>query len=204
MLKQIFQNLVSKYSTNTELNDKLWLEIEENYTHKKRHYHSLTHLESLLKQLSEIKSQIEDWDTILFSLYYHDIIYNVKSQKNEENSAELAKKRLTEIDYPKNKIQKCFNQIIATKHHQINANNDTNLFTDADLSILGAAWATYENYINAIRKEYSIYSDLLYKPGRRKVLVHFLEMQHIFKTDYFYSKFEAQTIKNIQQELNLL
>jgi predicted metal-dependent HD superfamily phosphohydrolase len=39
---------------------------------------------------------------------------------------------------------------------------------DADLSILGKDLDTYLAYTKMIRKEYSIYPDFLYKPGRKK------------------------------------
>lgn len=204
MLKTIFIELLSKYSSNTNLHRTLWNEIEKQYSSTKRHYHSLSHLENLLIELNEIKSNIKDWDTTLFSLYYHDIIYDAKSSKNEEKSAELAIKRLKDIGYPPLKIEHCFNQIIATKSHEVNEDSDTNLFTDADLSILGSCWETYTTYISQIRKEYSIYPDFIYKPGRQKVLHHFLDMQRIFKTDYFYFKFEQQARQNIRKELKLL
>jgi len=95
MLKRTFFELISRHTSNLELADQLWAELVEQYSNKKRYYHNLTHLENLLIQLKEIKSDIDDWDTVLFSLYYHDVIYNSKSQKNEENSAELAKKAFT-------------------------------------------------------------------------------------------------------------
>jgi predicted metal-dependent HD superfamily phosphohydrolase len=42
-----------------------------------------------------------------------------------------------------------------------------------------------------------MYPDFLYKPGRRKVLTHFLEMERIFKSDHFYQKYEEQARKNL-------
>ena len=203
MLKSTFFELIFKHNSNLELAEKLWVELVKEYSSKKRYYHSLTHLDNLLIQLTKIKSDINDWDTVLFSLFYHDIIYNAKSQKNEENSAELAKRRLLEIGYAQLKTEHCFKQIIATKSHEVSSNNDTNLFTDADLSILGADWPIYNKYTKQVRKEYSIYPDFMYKPGRKKVLKHFLEMERIFKTDYFYKKFEIQARKNIEQELKV-
>lgn len=56
------------------------------------------------------------------------------------------------------------------------------------------------NYTKQIRKEYSIYPDFLYKPGRKKVLEHFLQLENIFKTDYFKTKYEVQARKNIESE----
>ena len=79
-----------------------------------------------------------------------------------------------------------------------------NLFTDADFSILGAHWETYSIYSQNVRKEYSIYPDLVYNPGRKKVLKHFLEMTRIYKTDYFYSKLEELAKCNLLGELDTL
>jgi len=203
MLKRTFFELTYRYNSDLELAEKLWFELVVQYSNKNRYYHNLTHLEHLLTQLTEIKSDIDDWDTVLFSLYYHDVIYSSKSQKNEENSADLAKKRLLQIGYPQLKTEHCFDQIIATKSHDLSNSHDTNLFTDADLSILGAEWSIYHTYTDQIRQEYAIYPDFMYKPGRKNILLHFLKMERIFKTDYFYTTFEIQARKNIEQELEI-
>jgi predicted metal-dependent HD superfamily phosphohydrolase len=94
--------------------------------------------------------------------------------------------------------------ILATKAHVMSANHDSNLFTDADLSILGAPADEYMQYTGQIRKEYRYYPDLVYKPGRKKVLRHFLEMERIFKTDYFFAQYEKQARANIETELQRL
>ncbi|MFD1002472.1 hypothetical protein ACFQ21_24320 [Ohtaekwangia kribbensis] len=204
MLAKEFAEAVSHYNSNTALAGKLWDEIEKSYTAKKRYYHNQSHLENLLKELTSIKESIEDWDCIIFSIAYHDIVYNTLQKDNEEQSAALAKQRLTEIAFPADRINKCVQQILATKGHTISDNKDTNFFTDADLSILGASWDVYETYFKSIRKEYSYYPDLLYKPGRKKVLQHFLGMGKIFKTDKFFSMYEEQARKNLSAELALL
>ena len=81
---------------------------------------------------------------------------------------------------------------------------DTNYFIDADLSILGSDNKSYLNYSRQIRKEYRHFPDILYKPGRRKVLAAFLEMKNIFKTKYFQDKYEEQAKINILDELKSL
>lgn len=63
MLKNVFFDLSQKYTDNESLARKFWTEIEENYTGKKRHYHTLQHLENLLQILIPIKAKINDWDT---------------------------------------------------------------------------------------------------------------------------------------------
>ena len=101
-------------------------------------------------------------------------------------------------------IESCKNQILATKSHLSNENFDTNYFLDADLSVLGQGWNSYSDYFKNVRKEYSIYPDILYNSGRKKVLKHFLAMEKIFKTDYFFRKFELNARQNLQKELNLI
>ena len=59
-------------------------------------------------------------------------------------------------------------------------------------------------YLKNVRKEYSLYPNLVYNPGRKKVLQHFVEMEKIFKTEYFFEKFEAQAKENLKQELEQL
>lgn len=204
MLKDVFHKLVSKYTADDNLISQMWLEIESSYSGEGRHYHTLQHLENLLLQLQDVKSRLQDWDTIRFTLFYHDLIYNALKADNEEASAYLAEKRLRQMGVPFDKIQLCKEQIIATKSHAISTNADTNYFTDADLSILGKPWDTFYRYSSDVRKEYAAYPDEVYKLGRQKVLQHLLAMARIFKTDFFYNKFESQARQNLQMEMKML
>jgi predicted metal-dependent HD superfamily phosphohydrolase len=204
MLKNIFIQLATRYCDDAMFVNECWKEIEINYTKKKRHYHSLTHLEHLYAQLEHIKTSIADWDTILFALFYHDVIYNALKKDNEEQSAILAEKRMAQLGVSAYKIEKCKNQILATKQHLTNVDDDTNYFTDADLSILGADWEQYCVYFKNVRKEYSIYPSIIYNPGRKKVLQHFLGMNRIYKTAFFFDKFEENAKKNLQKEMEQL
>jgi predicted metal-dependent HD superfamily phosphohydrolase len=182
----------------------LWNEIQSYYNEKERHYHTLTHLQNLFDVLTEVQTQIEDLDTTLFALFYHDIIYNPINNNNEEKSAELTKKRLLEISFPGQRITKCCSMILATKTHTPSSDSDTNYFTDADLSILGQNHYAYIEYTKQVRKEYSIYPDSLYNPGRKRVLEHFLQMDRIFKTEFFFYKFEKLARENLRSELQSL
>ena len=193
-----------EYTDNDSLKKELWTEIEKNYSSKKRHYHTLEHLDNLLSQLTDVKSEIQNWEIILFTLFYHDIIYNSIKSDNEEKSAEFTENRMKQISVSNDKIELCKEQILATKSHIKSTDSDTNYFTDADLSVLGQNWETYLLYCKNVRKEYSIYPTLVYNPGRKKVLNHFLSMDRIFKMDFFYNKFEIQAKQNLQQEIELL
>lgn len=204
MLKSKYIQLLKQYEVLSSTAIVLWSEIETNHSKSSRHYHNLTHLEDLFFQLSEVKPQIHNWNITLFTLFYHDVIYNATKKDNEQKSAELAQKRLKEIGVNENEIEMCFDQILATKAHMPSQNSDTNYFTDADLSILGRDPATYVQYCENIRKEYSIYPTFMYNRGRKKVINHFLGMDRIFKTEYFFKKFERQAKVNLNDELNSL
>jgi predicted metal-dependent HD superfamily phosphohydrolase len=204
MLKELFLSLTSQYTNDVDLQQKLWLEIEKNYNGKKRHYHNLNHLESLLTELTELKTVVSNWNAIVLSVFYHDVVYKAHRKDNEEQSALVARKHLQQLNCDTSLIDRVDKLILATKSHQLSDDQDVNLFTDADLSILGKDWETYNTYCSNVRKEYSVYPDLLYKPGRKKVLQHFLSMDRIFKTDHFYKKYEESAKKNMEREIAAL
>ncbi len=203
-LNQQFEQLCSSFTNDQHLINSLWKEIETRYSEKGRHYHNLFHLENMFHELEAVKANISDFTAVSFSVFYHDIIYDATSKSNEEKSAVKAEKRLSELHVNNDKISIISEQILATKSHQQSDHADTNYLLDADLSVLGKDFKTYMEYTQNIRREYSIYPDFLYKPGRKKVLKHFLELESIFKTEYFKEKYETQAKENIKAEILLL
>jgi predicted metal-dependent HD superfamily phosphohydrolase len=198
MLKEDFLHCLTPY---TKEGDQYWNEIDAAYHDPGRHYHTLHHLDHVLKELKPHQSKFEHWATIVFAIAYHDIIYSVIKNDNEEQSATLAVKRMRSLGFESSQTERCRQLILATKKHEA-GDGDTNLFIDADLSILGALHQDYVRYAGQVRKEYDIYPDLIYKPGRKKVILHFLSMPRIYKTDSFYDRYEAAARNNLQWELN--
>ena len=203
-LQQVFIETVQKHTANIATVEKMWAEIIRRYANKKRHYHTLAHLENVYNLVNLVKADIHDWDAVIFALFYHDVVYNTLKHDNEEKSALLAAQRLAAIKIPVDTIAKCNSLILATKTHGKSVDTDINIFTDADLSILGSQPDVYKTYCQQVRQEYSIYPDLFYKPGRKKVLEHFLAMDQIFKTAVFFQAFEKQARENIKVELDAL
>ena len=130
MIESTYIELIQEYGVNDNLANELWSEINANYSKSNRHYHNLHHLEDLHLQLKSVKSRIDNWQVILFTLFYHDIVYKATKKDNEEKSAELAKRRMTQIGVSKKNIGLCFDQIIATKTHKSKSNSDTNFLTE--------------------------------------------------------------------------
>ena len=202
-LKQVWTGLASGYTDNTDLVSELWNEIEAAYSASNRHYHNLTHLSMMIGLAQTHREKILDYDTLLFSIFYHDLVYKATNKHNEEQSAEICAKRLSSLGVPQDQVDKCRLQILATKSHE-SSDGDTNYLIDFDLAILSEPWQAYEQYVKAIRAEYAVYPGFLYRKGRKKVLSRFLKMKWIYKTDAFRNEREEKARTNLHNEQETL
>lgn len=203
-LKNVWNSLAMEYTGDSQLTMKLWEELHTSYSEKNRAYHNLDHLMYMIDKAGPFRDQVMDIDTVMFSVFYHDIVYNVRRKDNEQRSADMAGDRLVELEVPASMVAKCQQQILATRSHESNTDEDTNFLVDLDLSILGDVRDVYSAYIGKIRSEYSIYPGFMYRKGRRAVLNHFLQQDRIFKTKEFHDLYEPQARENLQWELDLL
>jgi predicted metal-dependent HD superfamily phosphohydrolase len=185
--------------------DKAWFLIQKAYNVKSRHYHNLLHIRQMIDSSINFSKLIQDIKTLRLAIFYHDIVYSAKSDKNEEKSAKLAQKELKELGYHWPLIEKCTSYIMASKTHTThNGDSDLDYFIDFDLEKLGAPWPEYLEYSKQIRKEYSIYPDVIYKPGRKKALLHFVNRPQIYKTKSFIDKLEENARQNMLKEIEML
>jgi predicted metal-dependent HD superfamily phosphohydrolase len=203
MIKHEFVECLNTYTSDPDQQLTMWNEIERSYSKSDRHYHNLTHLNSILTELKIHQNQFSHWDVIVFAIAYHDLVYNTSASNNEEQSAAIAMQRLNQIGVSEQGITFCKHLILATKNHEP-SDRETNLFTDADLAVLGSDAEAYQTYAKKIRLEYSIFSDTIYYAGREKVLIRFLKMSNIYKSKEFSDKYEFAARANLQAELDAL
>ena len=202
-LKSIWVELLTQFEIETAIQERLWTEIEKHYSGKNRHYHNLIHLEKMMEAYFEHIDYIKQKETILFSIFYHDIIYQPIRRDNEEKSAKLMKNRLEQIQLPQTIIENCYRQIMQTKTHRIfiNHQEDDKYLLDFDLEVLSRNWEAYKTYTEQIRKEYWIYPISMYKKGRRSAMLSFLKRDSIYHTAYFKREKEESARQNILREL---
>jgi len=201
-LQEKFTKLLLNIGFNEDEIQKNWLHLEKAYSGRSRHYHNLTHIKDMLLSFETYSDKIQKPNEILFSIFYHDYVYKSSKKDNELKSAEFALSILPEnISFDR---QLVFDAICATQQHQHNTIEDINWLIDFDLKILARDWNEYQIYFEQIRKEYRIYPDFLYKPGRAKALKHFLEYDFIFQTDEFRNLYEEKARMNIEREILLL
>ena len=201
-LKDNYAELLSKIGFGTNEIQQNWLDLEKAYSKKSRHYHNLTHIQDMMACYEKYSDQLEFPNEVLYAIFYHDYIYVSSKKDNELKSAEFAVKILPKETTLNSEL--VFDMICATQLHQHNAIEDTNWLIDFDLKILARDWDGYKTYFEQIRKEYRIYPDFLYKPGRAKALKHFLENEFIFQTDEFRNLYEKKARANIEKEISLL
>ncbi len=202
-LRTRFLNLCQSYGISKHWAAEEFDLIEYNYSKLHKKYHNLTHLEELFKLFDTHKSELNQSNEVAFAIFYHDIIYKIGPSNNEEKSAEMAQRSLLKIDFNPKSIQNIVELILCTKHHSAKS-EDEKWMIDFDLSILGQASEIYQSYAQKIRGEYKQIPSLIYNPGRKKVLKHFLGKDFIFQTDIFREKYEDNAIINLESELNSL
>lgn len=172
--------------------------FERNYSAPKRKYHNFEHILSILDLINEAKDDVEDLKTLYLAVWFHDVIYRMNENfDNEELSARIAGSFLETI-LPQ-EVEKIKAMIMSTKNHE-SSDHDSQILIDADLAILGSSEDNYKKYVKSIREEYDYISDKDFRIGRLQVLRKILNKPYIFTTQYF-KKFEESARRNIANEI---
>jgi predicted metal-dependent HD superfamily phosphohydrolase len=168
-----------------------------------RHYHNWRHLTECLVELDKAKPHFPkcDLNAIEMALWFHDAVYEPRAKDNEEKSAEGATHVLREGKASEALIEKVSSLILATKTHPHQADPDTALLLDIDLSILGQPPNRYRTYEDAIRSEYEWVPFAIFAHERRKILARFFERESIYLTPYFRDRYEAKARVNLRAAL---
>ncbi len=202
-IKAIFYAECLKHTSDIPKINELYHTIEQAY--KDRYFHNLYHLKNMFEKLLEVKGHIQDWNSIVFSVFYHDIIYDPTSLINEENSAFLAVEELKKIGVQEEQLNKIKQQILSTgSHTNPTSLSDIDYLIDADFCLLGSPWIIYDSNGYLIRQEFELLSDIDWSKGRKKFLKGLLNRDSIFLTKHFMNNYENKAIENITRDLTNL
>jgi predicted metal-dependent HD superfamily phosphohydrolase len=178
-------------------------ELVRAYSESGRHYHTLDHIAALLHLLDQYGEGLADPGAVELAIFFHDAVYIPTRSDNEAESATLARARLTALVLPPGLIGRVAELILATRHgieHVEQHDADLALLLDLDLSVLAADRPIYEGYARAIRSEYAVYPDEVYRPGRRRVLGQFLARSRIYQTSRLHGLWDAAARANLTWE----
>jgi predicted metal-dependent HD superfamily phosphohydrolase len=206
LLSHVWRDLAGRHHCEPSRAEVLLNELLGAYSEPSRQYHTIEHIASLLRQLDDHGLAVADRDAVALAMLFHDVIYDPRRRDNEEQSAALARGRLSLLGFPNEVVAKVEHYIRATKHAQDFETNDhdLSLLLDLDLSTLAAAPAEYRVYADAIRREYGDVPNELYRPARRRVLEAFLARERIYRTDDLHRLWEERARANITAEMATL
>ncbi len=139
-----------------------------------RHYHSQGHLITLIDRINESKSTLnseKEYDKLILTALFHDIIYNPKNENNEEKSAEFFLNLCEEKTKDHLEI---YQSIIDTKNHK-SSNSLSERFNKLDMEVVEGSIDTLLEWERGIWEEYKIFGSTMYKAGRIKFLNSLLD-----------------------------
>eukprot|EP01022_Parablepharisma_sp_SALTPOND_P034613 TRINITY_DN923_c0_g1_i1.p3 TRINITY_DN923_c0_g1~~TRINITY_DN923_c0_g1_i1.p3 ORF type:complete len:376 (-),score=34.57 TRINITY_DN923_c0_g1_i1:3279-4406(-) len=206
-LKGFWSETMKGLKVGKELEMKWWDILTDLYSQDWRYYHVLKHVKNMLIIAKDHKEKLKHFPGFELAAWFHDSVYYPALAKNEEESSKLFKEFSKEAGIDEKLAEYVTNLIIATESHSIksDAEYDTKLFVDTDLSILGETKEDYEKYAECVRKEYSHVSKEEYEKGRLAVLNKFLkEGSPLFNTEEMREKYEARARENIMNEIKTL
>jgi predicted metal-dependent HD superfamily phosphohydrolase len=167
-----------------------------------RKHHTVSHLHEMLDAIGELADAGIKFDreAVELAAWFHDAIYEIGRDDNEERSAELARELLASSPN-RDEVARL---VLLTKTHKV-ADDDINgaVLSDADLSVLGSAPHRYRTYAAAVREEYADVPDEVFKPARVQVLTSLSEGP-LFHTGPGRSRWEESARRNITDEIREL
>ncbi|MFI8401871.1 hypothetical protein ACIGG5_16745 [Streptomyces sp. NPDC085463] len=173
-----------------------------------RRYHTVDHLRAVLDRVDELTDQGGEGgelELVRLAAWFHDAVYRPDRSENEERSALLAEKALTEAGLTPHEVAEVARLVRLTVTHDP-ADGDLNGETlcDADLAILASAPDTYARYAAAVREEYGFVPEDTFREGRAAVLRHLLDLPRLFRTPYGAAVWEEKARENVERELKEL
>lgn len=171
------------------------------YAEPHRHYHTYQHLAECFEKIQDIISLAEHPAEVNVGLWFHDVIYDTQRHDNEERSADWARNAARELGGSAESGQRIYDLIMFTRHAAQPVGIDAQVLVDADLSILGAQPARFQEYEAQVRSEYGRVPNEMFRPARAKILKEFLDRPHLYCTAHFRERYEAQARRNLQHSL---
>ena len=164
-----------------------------------RRHHNVAHLNEVLDAIGLLADEGLEFDreAVELAAWFHDAVYEIGADDNEERSAELARD-LLDTSAVRDEVARL---VLVTKTHKL-TDDDVNgaVLSDADLSVLGSHPGRYRAYADAVREEYADIPDETFKPARAQILSALLDGQ-IFHTAPGRARWEDQARRNIADEI---
>jgi predicted metal-dependent HD superfamily phosphohydrolase len=178
-----------------------------------RHYHDATHLTEVLAAVDTLCAvgALGPVTRAVASLaaWFHDAVYAVDpAAANEAESASLAADRLERLGVPAAVTSRVVAVVHDTASHELSADAVADparvVVHDADLWVLAAPVARFDEYCAQVREEYAHVPAAAYARARTQVLRPFLVRDHVYRTEHARARWEPSARENLARELTRL
>ncbi|MFC5667248.1 hypothetical protein ACFP3U_30310 [Kitasatospora misakiensis] len=177
-------------------------ELLRRWSEPQRRYHATDHLRAVLAHVDALAGHADDPDAVRLAAWFHDAVYRPDRSENEERSAVLAVRALTEAGLPENRIAEVARLVRLTVTHRPEpGDRDGEVLCDADLAVLGGAPEAYTAYAAAVREEYAFVPEPDFRAGRAAVLRQLLALPALYRTPTAHARFDAPARTNLAAEL---
>lgn len=177
--------------------------LERAYAEPGRRYHTRRHIEDCLTKLDAWPGLAPEERRVLgWAIWWHDAVYDPQASDNEARSADMARADLSALGATASEVDEVARLILLTAGHRVPDGDRLGaIMVSIDLSILAAEPAAYDAYSAAVREEYAHVPEALWRPGRARVLQHFLDAPVIFADPAFSAAHEAHARANLVREI---
>jgi len=183
---------------------RLYADVRGRYSEPHRHYHTDQHLAECFEKVPTIIALAEHPAEVRVGLWFHDVIYDTRRHDNEQRSADWARTAAQELGAGAESAQRIYDLVMFTRHAAAPVGIDAEVLVDADLSVLGAHPARFQEYEAQVRREYAWVPDEMFRSRRAEILKELLARPYVFCTADFRERYEAQARCNLEQSLATL
>lgn len=170
-----------------------------------RRYHSTAHLRAVLDHVDTLAAHADDVQAVRLAAWFHDAVYRPDRSENEERSAALAERALTEAGVPDAVVAEVARLVrLTVTHAPAEGDRNGEVLCDADLAVLAGGPQEYAAYAARVREEYGFVPDDAFREGRAAVLRQLLDLPSLFHTPYGAAEWEERARHNLATELELL
>ncbi len=174
------------------------LELTRRYCEPHRGYHDIRHIAQMLTWGREVELD----DAQVWAVWFHDAIYDPRSKRNEEDSADLARQMLADAGQPSAVIDTVAQIVLDTKSHKPTIPASAKVL-DLDLGSLALPWSDFTANSDAIRREYAHVADADFNAGRQAFLTTLLQRPRLYYTPWGEAR-EATARANVKRLLEVL
>ncbi len=170
----------------------LYNRLSGQYSNPSRFFHTLEHIEFVLKRAELEFEHVEPdkWPLAYLAIAYHDVVYTPGSALNEKRSANFAVSELQDF-LPVSDVERIAQAILATDYGRPFVGDSLcAVVVDADLSSLARPWKQFCADRKKIKLEFKDFSEEEFVQGTVAFFKKLLERPRIFQLPTTFKRYE--------------